>query len=99
VLVEKPSSVEVVVANASVRIAVLVFLAFLVARVARLTSELRRRIETLVTVCAWSKTVEHEGEWLSFEDYLRRRFNIQITHGISPAEAERALAELDRLKS
>jgi CHASE3 domain sensor protein len=48
-----------------------------------------RKMESLVTVCAWSGTIEYEGEWMSFEEYLRRRFDLQTTHGISPAEAAR----------
>ena len=38
----------------------------------------------LVTLCAWTRSVEYEGEWISFEEYLRRKFNISATHGISP---------------
>ncbi|MFL5485347.1 MAG: CHASE3 domain-containing protein [Gemmatimonadaceae bacterium] len=38
----------------------------------------------LVTLCAWSRSVEFEGEWVSFEEYLRRKFGISSTHGISP---------------
>ena len=93
--VELRSSVPFALANAGVRIAVLVLLAYLVARVARLTRELQKQVDHYVTICAWSKTVEYQGEWISFEEYLGRRFNVVITHGISPAEAERALAELD----
>ncbi|MBA2432159.1 MAG: hypothetical protein H0V56_08595 [Chthoniobacterales bacterium] len=33
--------------------------------------------------------VEYEGEWLSFENYLKRRFNISTSHGMSPALFER----------
>jgi CHASE3 domain sensor protein len=43
-----------------------------------------RRYRNLVTLCAWSKTVSYRGEWLSFEEYLRRRFDLSTTHGISP---------------
>lgn len=50
-----------------------------------------RTYEDLVTLCAWSKAVNYQGEWLSFEEYLRRRFGLSATHGISPA----ALAELE----
>jgi CHASE3 domain sensor protein len=45
----------------------------------------------LVTLCAWTRSVEYEGEWISFEEYLRRKFDIATTHGISPD----ALAEID----
>jgi CHASE3 domain sensor protein len=38
----------------------------------------------LVTLCAWTRSVEYEGEWISFEEYLRRKFNVSSTHGISP---------------
>jgi len=38
----------------------------------------------LVTLCAWTRSVEYEGEWISFEEYLRRKFKVSTTHGISP---------------
>ena len=38
----------------------------------------------LVTLCAWTRSVEYEGEWISFEEYLRRKFDVSATHGISP---------------
>ena len=46
-----------------------------------------QKLERLVTVCAWSKTINYKGEWLSFETYLHRHFGVEITHGISPNEA------------
>lgn len=87
--VEHPSPFPYIVANATIRVSVLVFIAFLVSRTARQTRELERRVQDLVTMCAWSRTVEYEGEWISFEQYLRRRFNINTSHGISPGEAEK----------
>jgi hypothetical protein len=38
----------------------------------------------LVTLCAWTRSVEYDGEWISFEEYLRRKFDLSATHGISP---------------
>jgi CHASE3 domain sensor protein len=52
------------------------------------------KVQSLITMCAWSHTVEYEGEWLSFEQYLLRRFNLNTSHGISPAEAEKAFGSL-----
>lgn len=46
----------------------------------------------LVTLCAWSNTVKHEGEWMTFARYLDRRFGLVTTHGISPS----ALEEFER---
>jgi CHASE3 domain sensor protein len=51
------------------------------------------RIEPIVNMCAGSRTIEYGGEWLSFEQYLKRRFNIETTHRMSPAEFERARRE------
>lgn len=45
----------------------------------------------LVTLCAWTRSVEFEGEWISFEEYLQRKFDISTTHSISP----NALSQLD----
>ncbi|CAN5917274.1 hypothetical protein BH11GEM2_BH11GEM2_14010 [soil metagenome] len=47
--------------------------------------------ERLVTLCAWSNTVMHEGEWMTFAMYLERRFGLLTTHGISP----KAMKKLD----
>ena len=47
------------------------------------------RLEPIIRMCANSRTIEYQGEWLSFEDYLRRRFGISTTHGLSPAELEK----------
>src|SRR5438552_3212750 len=46
--------------------------------------DVRFRVGNLVTLCAWTRSVEYEGEWISFEEYLRRKFNVSATHGISP---------------
>jgi CHASE3 domain sensor protein len=52
------------------------------------------KAQALVTICAWSRTVEHEGKWVSFEEYLRRRFSLDTSHGISPEEARKAFGEV-----
>jgi CHASE3 domain sensor protein len=54
------------------------------------------KLKHLVTICAWSRTVEYENEWLSFEEYLLRRFNLNASHGISPVEAEKAFGPSSR---
>jgi CHASE3 domain sensor protein len=52
-----------------------------------------RRFDRLVTICAWSRTIKLEDRWVTFEEYLRDRFNIQVTHGISEKEYERIMAQ------
>ena len=51
-----------------------------------------QKLRNLVTVCAWTKAVRHEGRWMTFEEYLRTRFNVQVSHGLS----ETARAQLQR---
>ncbi len=92
--VDTPFPLVYIVANALIRVVVLVFMAFLVSRTARQTKELERRVNDLVTMCAWSRTVEYQGEWISFEQYLQRRFNINTSHGISPSEAQKAFGAI-----
>jgi hypothetical protein len=84
-----------IVVNSLIRVAVLMFIAFLASRAARQTKELQERVDSLVTICAWSHTVEYQGEWISFEEYLLRRFNVNTSHGISPAEKEKIFKELE----
>lgn len=93
VLVDAPSSLIYMITNAIIRVGVLVFMAFLIGRNARQTKALQERVAGLVTMCAWSRTVEYKGEWISFEEYLKRRFNLDTTHGISPAEAAKIFPE------
>ncbi|HXQ77123.1 MAG TPA: hypothetical protein VN797_02895, partial [Gemmatimonadaceae bacterium] len=49
----------------------------------------------LVTLCAWTRSVEYDGEWISFEEYLRRKFNLSATHGISPEALSQIKVGLD----
>ena len=52
----------------------------------------------LVTLCAWTRSVEYEGEWISFEEYLRRKFDVSTTHGISPEALSQIQVGLDEDK-
>lgn len=59
-----------------------------------------QELEGLITVCAWTRRVRWEGRWITFEDYLGKRFNLRCTHGISDEaaaqlRAEKAGAEVD----
>jgi GAF domain-containing protein len=55
----------------------------------RLALDRINRLEKLVRMCAWTKRLELDGEWLGIEAYLKRRFGLDVTHGIS----EEALAK------
>lgn len=45
-----------------------------------------------IRMCAWTKRVDLEGQWVSIEEFLQRRFGVLVTHGVS----EEALAMIER---
>ncbi|MBE2215776.1 MAG: CHASE3 domain-containing protein [Opitutaceae bacterium] len=56
------------------------------------------RMSRIATVCAWSHTIEYEGRWMSFEQYLEARFGIKASHGISPEEAAKMMGSMPAAK-
>lgn len=52
-----------------------------------------RELETMITVCAWTHRVKFNGKWVSFEEYLRTRFNLRFTHGISEEASKKLQME------
>lgn len=95
----EPSPVVYMIVNCLCRIAVLALIAYLVRRIVIHAGQMESRLNSLVTICAWSRTVEYEGEWLSFEEYLERRFGLHTTHGISPEEALQLRASAEGRRS
>lgn len=47
------------------------------------------KLHSLITMCAWSRRVEYEGKWIPLEEYMRKRFGVRISHGISQEEYEK----------
>jgi hypothetical protein len=48
-----------------------------------------RKLHSLVTMCAWSKRVQYKGQWIPLEEYMRKRFGVRISHGISEEEYDK----------
>ena len=65
-------------------------------RLLRELQERNRQIEEVrsqfLRVCAWTKQVFFEGEWISLEQFLSTHLHFQVTHAIS----EKALEEMVR---
>lgn len=51
-----------------------------------------RRLEKYVTMCAWSKTVLYDNKWVPFDEYLRRTYDVRVSHGISESERDKFIA-------
>jgi CHASE3 domain sensor protein len=56
-----------------------------------------RDLEKMVTVCAWTRRVLWQGQWISFEEYLVKRFDLRCTHGICDEAAARMKADAARI--
>ena len=53
------------------------------------------KLHTLITMCAWSKRVQYQDQWIPLEEYMRKRFGVRISHGISEEEYKKwAVAEM-----
>jgi CHASE3 domain sensor protein len=51
-------------------------------------------LRQIVTVCAWTGQVKFEGEWIRLEDYLKRRFGVSVSHGLSKEAAAKMIQEI-----
>ena len=58
-----------------------------------------QRLRRSVDVCAWANTITLGHKSISLGQYLVRRFNIRVSHGLSRAEAATLKAHLASLSS
>ena len=75
--------------SALIRIAVLSFIGYLVARTSRQTKELQREVtmlEGLLHICMFCKRIRDESEsWQPIEAYISRRSDADFSHGLYPS--------------
>ncbi len=50
-------------------------------------------LEGFLRVCAWCRKISHDDEWLPVEQYFAKGFDIETSHGICPACAEKAISD------
>jgi CHASE3 domain sensor protein len=61
-----------------------------------------RRLEHLrqiVTVCAWTGQVKDGTDWIRLEDYLKKRFGVNVSHGLSQEAAHKMTQEMRQSKA
>jgi hypothetical protein len=63
----------------------------------RATDEIRKLQGQMQVVCAWTKRIRVADGWLSFEEFLRSRLGIEVTHGISEEAAQELRRQLEGL--
>ncbi len=61
------------------------------------SSTVAKPADEFVTLCAWTRSVRYEGEWISVESYLQRRYGVRTSHGISPKGETLIAAEIAQL--
>lgn len=49
----------------------------------------------LLTICAWTKRIQHHGRWMSVDEFLSQHLHLKLTHGISEDAMQKAIADLD----
>jgi CHASE3 domain sensor protein len=84
------SQITTVILICTVAVALL-FIIFIVVRL--------EKLQQVVTICAWTGQVKYEGEWIRLEEYLKRRFGISVSHGLSKEAAAKIASEIEIAKS
>ena len=46
-------------------------------------AEIKKLRSQLVKVCAWTKRIEINDQWISVDDFLRNHLHLNLTHGMS----------------
>jgi CHASE3 domain sensor protein len=72
---------EMMIALAAINVLFLAGVTFCAMQISKLYS--------LITMCAWSKRVQWGDKWVPLEEYMRKRFGIRISHGISQEEYDK----------
>jgi len=56
--------------------------------VKRSNEEVTKLQSQLQVVCAWTKRIKIDGKWVPLDEFLAKKLNVRITHGISPEAFE-----------
>ena len=54
-----------------------------------------REMGKLLTICAWTKQIKVEDQWISIEDYLTKHCGLKLTHGITKEAQQLYFKDMD----
>ena len=57
-----------------------------------------RAVENILTMCARTKRIQFNGEWLSIEDFLWKQYGFKISHGLSPEAVKEKWEIIDEME-
>ncbi len=61
-----------------------------------LQKEKIEKLGHMIIMSAWNKQVKYNDSWISVEDYLKKEFNIMVSHSIDPESAEKMLRDMEK---
>jgi len=90
-------SLSMIALNASIRILILIFYAYLVDRIVLQKMALEKEVrilEGILPICAWCKRIRNEkGEYEQIEEYITHRTEASFSHGICQECAKKMFSE------
>jgi hypothetical protein len=54
----------------------------------------RQDLEKYVVMCAWTRRIRLDGIWVPVEEFLKKRFGLQVSHGMSDDALQEQLFEM-----
>jgi hypothetical protein len=63
------------------------------------TERIRHLQTNLQVVCAWTKRIRVDGQWIPLDQFLAKELHLSISHGISPEALEEIKKSMDDDKS
>jgi len=57
-------------------------------------TQINKLREGLITICAWTKQIQHDGHWMPVDEFLSQHLKLNLTHGISTEAAGRMKEDL-----
>jgi hypothetical protein len=62
----------------------------------RSTGEVRNLQNQLQVVCAWTKRIQVDGNWMDLDKFLADKLHFSITHAVSPEALEKVKQDLEQ---
>ena len=60
------------------------------------TEQARKLQGQLQVVCAWTKRIKVEGQWVALDEFLTNKLNTKVTYGVSPEAMREVLHSVDQ---
>ena len=54
-------------------------------------AELQKLQHQMLTVCAWTKRIRYNGEWMNADEFLHKHLQLNLTHGVSEEAAQQIM--------